>query len=54
MDRGGITIKKTWHASSKKENEDLSNMVGRWDVNVNVSISNPYVYTKGPIQTIKY
>jgi hypothetical protein len=56
MERGGLKIKKAWHASSgqKLEKKDLSDMVGRWDINIDVKITKPHKYTKGPVKHVKY
>lgn len=49
-----MKIDKTWSASSKSEkivkDEELVNMAGRWDVGIEVSITNPYTYSQGPVE----
>lgn len=45
-----MKIEKTWSASSKSEkserNEELVNMAGRWDVDIEVNIIKPFTYTR--------
>ncbi len=56
MEEGGIAMKieKEWKASSKPEivgkGEELINMVGRWGVGIDVSITKPYTYSQGPVE----
>ena len=58
MEKGGIVMKieKKWTASSKSEKiikgEELVNMAGRWDVGIEVSITKPYIYSQGPVETM--
>lgn len=49
-----MKIERTWSASSKSEkfekNDDLVNLVGRWNVSIKVSITMPYTYSQGPVE----
>lgn len=49
-----MKIEKKWSASSKSEKtgkgEELVNMAGRWDVGIDVRITKPYAYSKGPVE----
>ena len=51
-----MKINKKWCASSKSEkivkNEELVNMAWRWDVGLKVSITKPYTYSQGPVETM--
>lgn len=48
---------KKWCASSETQkferSEELANLAGRWGVGVEVMITNPYEYTKGPVERSK-
>jgi len=56
MEKGEIAMKadKTWSASSKTEEivkgEELVNMAGQWGASIEISITKPYSYSKGPIE----
>ena len=49
-----MNIKKTWRASSKKEelekSDDLANLEGQWGVGVDILTIQPYVYYQGPVE----
>ena len=49
-----MKIEKKWSASSKIEKvgkgEELANMAGRWNVGIEVSITKPYIYSKGTVE----
>ncbi len=51
-----MKIEKTWSASSKSEkfikSKELINMIGRWDVDIDVSINKPYTYVQGPTRIV--
>ena len=51
-----MKIEKEWRASSKSERlgkgEELVNMVGRWNVGIEVSITKPYTYSQGPVKKL--
>lgn len=44
-------IEKTWHVSSKSEkfepDEELTNISKQWGIGIEVSITNPYIYSLG-------
>ncbi len=48
-----MKLEKTWSASSKPEGfeiaDELINMVGQWDIGIDVDINVPYTYSNGPI-----
>jgi hypothetical protein len=56
MGKGGIAmrIEKTWSANSKPAGSDktegLANMAGQWGIGIEVSITKPYRYSKGPVE----
>lgn len=56
MEKGGIAMKvdKKWSASSKSKeivrDEELVSMSGQWGVGIEISITKPYSYSKGPIE----
>ena len=58
MEKGEITMKieKKWSATSKPErvekSEELVKMAGRWNVGIEVSITEPYTYSQGPVEKI--
>lgn len=49
-----MNLKNTWSASSKSEDfrksEELTNIAGRWGVGIEVSITKPYTYSRGPVE----
>lgn len=49
-----MKIYKEWSASSKSakivKEEELVNMVGRWDVGIEVSITKLCTYSQGPVE----
>ena len=49
-----MKIEKTWSASSEsgdlREGEELTNIAGRWGIGVEVSVTRPYTYSKGPVE----
>lgn len=51
-----MKIEKKWTASSKSEKiekgEELVNLAGRWGVGIGVRITNPYAYSRGPVEII--
>jgi hypothetical protein len=48
-----MKLEKTWSASSKPESfeiaDELINMVGQWNIGIDVDINLPYTYSNGPI-----
>ena len=50
-----MQIEKTWYASSRseelEENQELINIAGQWNARIRVEITNPYIYSRGPIET---
>ena len=54
-----MRIEGRWRASSKpkelEENNDLTDLAGRWNIGIEVRITNPYIYSQGPVEvhTIK-
>jgi len=50
-----MKIEKTWYASSIFEelgkSEELINMAGQWNARIQVDITKPYTYSKGPVET---
>ena len=49
-----MKIEKTWKASSKSERfsrgDELIDIAGRWDIEIDVTITKPYKYSQGPIK----
>lgn len=49
-----VKIEKNWSAhSSSEESEkgnELTNLVGRWNVGIYVTITRPFTYSKGPVK----
>jgi hypothetical protein len=47
---------QTWSASfdpsSIQSGEELVEMAGRWGIGLNLVITKPFTYSKGPIETI--
>jgi len=56
MEKGDIAMKvdKKWSVSSKSEEivrgEELVSMAGQWGVGIEISITKPYSYSKGPVE----
>jgi len=50
-----MKVDKRWSASSKSEGivrgEELVGIAGQWGLSVEISITKPYSYSKGPIET---
>ena len=51
-----MEIKKTWVASSKAkkngEGKEFINIVGQWNVGVEMSFTNPCLYIQGPVEKV--
>ena len=50
-----VKIEKTWVAEIKdvlKKGEDLSDMVGKWSIGVDIDITIPYTYSYEPIKRV--
>jgi hypothetical protein len=49
-----MRINKVWTASSDPEKaidgDSLAGLVGQWNTDINVKITNPYKYTSGSIR----
>jgi len=48
-----MKINKKWVATSKKAievNNSLLNLVGVWNIGIDVRIEKPYIYTKGSVE----
>lgn len=49
-----MKVAKEWSASSKSEEivrgEELVSMAGQWGVSIEISITKPYSYSKGPVE----
>jgi len=51
-----VEREKEWSASSRAEkfgeDKGLVNMVGQWNVGIEVSVINPYTYSQGPVEKV--
>lgn len=49
-----MKVARKWSASSKPEGvvrgEDLASIAGQWGLSVEISITRPYSYSRGPIE----
>lgn len=51
-----MKIEKKWSVGSKSDEiaraKELTNIAGQWNVNIEVSITKPYIYSRGPVEKI--
>jgi hypothetical protein len=51
-----MRIECEWHANSspqeKQVGEELADIAGNWGMGIEVTVTKPFEYTQGPIQTL--
>ncbi len=51
-----MTTEQSWSVSSKpkelEEHDELARLAGRWNIGIEVHITNPYTYSQGPIKQV--